>query len=189
MPQFNAGTTLRSPPSIAQISAAGHRPGFGVDNQIDTTTGTVKVRAQFDNSDNALFPNQFVNASFWSRRCKTSSPCRRAAIQRGSRRPAPAYVYCINADNTVAVRPISDRPDRWQLTAVNSGLAAGERVVIDGADRLRDGLHVNFRRSTNGQPPAPGNAEHRRRGRAPKPRARTRTPVAPQRRSASNGGQ
>ena len=122
-----------------------------VDNQIDTTTGTVKVRAQFDNTDNALFPNQFVNARLLVKTLQNVVTVPTSAIQRGS---PGAYVYVINADSTVSVRQIMTGPVDGDMTAVNSGLAAGERVVIDGTDRLRDGLHVSVA-AENGQPAAP----------------------------------
>ena len=112
---------------------------MALDSQIDTTTGTVKVRAQFDNADNALFPNQFVNAQLLVKTLHNVVTVPTAAIQRG----APGtYVYVVNADNTVTVRPIKIGPTDGPMAAVNSGLAAGERVVVDGADRLRDGARV-----------------------------------------------
>ena len=112
---------------------------IALDSQIDTTTGTVKVRAQFDNPDYALFPNQFVNAQLLVKTLTNVVTVPTAAIQRG----APgAYVYVINADNTVSVRPIKVGPNDGPMAAVTSGLSAGERVVIDGTDRLRDGAHV-----------------------------------------------
>ncbi len=111
-----------------------------VDNQIDTTTGTVKVRAQFDNTDNALFPNQFVNARLLVKTLQNVVTVPTSAIQRGS---PGTYVYVINADSTVSVRQIKTGAVDGDLTEVNSGLTAGERVVIDGTDRLRDGLRVS----------------------------------------------
>ena len=126
-----------------------------VDNQIDTTTGTVKVRAQFDNTDNALFPSQFVNARLLVKTLHDVVTVPTPAIQRG----APgAYVYVIGADSTVSVRQITTGPVDGDLTAVNSGLAAGDRVVTDGTDRLRDGLHVSIA--------PPSGAAGRRRARA-----------------------
>ena len=152
MPQLSAGKTL----AVTAYDRANLHPlGTGlvsaVDNQVDTTTGTVKVRAQFDNTDNALFPNQFVNARLLVKTLQNAVTVPTPAVQRGS---PGAYVYVINADNTVAVRPITTGAVDGNLTAVNSGLAAGERVVIDGTDRLRDGLHVIVA-VDNGQPAAP----------------------------------
>ena len=112
-----------------------------LDNQIDTTTGTVKLRAEFDNSEDKLFPNQFVNAQLLVKSLQDVVTVPTAAIQRG----APGtYVYIINADNTVSVRPIKVGPTDGEKAAVDSGLAPGDRVVIDGADRLRDGARVTI---------------------------------------------
>jgi membrane fusion protein, multidrug efflux system len=126
---------------------------MALDSQIDTTTGTVKVRAQFDNPDMALFPNQFVNAQLLVKTLHDVATVPTAAIQRG----APGtYVYVVNADNTVSVRPISVGPADGPLAAVNSGLSVGERVVVDGTDRLRDGTHVVIPGAPAAANPAPG---------------------------------
>jgi membrane fusion protein, multidrug efflux system len=110
-----------------------------IDNQIDTTTGTVKVRAQFDNENNTLFANQFVNVRLLVQTLQNAVTVPTSAIQRG----APGtYVYVINADNTVSVRQVSTGPVDGSITGINSGLSAGERVVTDGTDRLRDGVKV-----------------------------------------------
>jgi multidrug efflux system membrane fusion protein len=140
LPQMNAGTTLQvAAYDRANVKQLATGRVIALDSQIDTTTGTVKVRAQFDNPDSALFPNQFVNAQLLIKTLHDVVVVPTAAIQRG----APgAYVYVINADNTVSVRPIKLGPTDGPTAAVTSGLAAGERVVIDGTDRLRDGAHV-----------------------------------------------
>jgi membrane fusion protein, multidrug efflux system len=145
LPQLNAGAALQVTAydrsnikqlAIGKVSA--------VDSQIDTTTGTVKVRSQFDNADGALFPNQFVNVQLLVKTLQNAVTVPTAAIQRGSPNGQPgSYVYIVGADSTVAVRPITIGPTDGSMTAVNSGLTAGERVVVDGADRLRDGLRVN----------------------------------------------
>jgi membrane fusion protein, multidrug efflux system len=112
-----------------------------LDSQIDTTTGTAKLRAQFDNDDNTLFPNQFVNAQLLVNTLHNVVTVPTAAIQRG----APGtYVYVINANDTVSVRAVSIGPTDGSMAAVNSGLSLGERVVIDGTDRLRDGARVTI---------------------------------------------
>jgi multidrug efflux system membrane fusion protein len=152
MPQLNAGAIL----GVAAYDRANvHELATGqvaaVDNQIDTTTGTVKVRAQFDNADNALFPNQFVNAQLLVKTLQNIVTVPTSAIQRGS---PGAYVYVINADSTVAVRQITVGPTDGSITAVNSGLKAGENVVVDGTDRLRDGLRVSVA-AQNGQSTTP----------------------------------
>jgi multidrug efflux system membrane fusion protein len=140
LPQMNAGTTLQVAAfDRANVKQLATGRVIALDSQIDTTTGTVKVRAQFDNPDSALFPNQFVNAQLLVKTLHDVVVVPTAAIQRG----APgAYVYVINADDTVSVRPIKLGPTDGPTAAVTSGLAAGERVVIDGTDRLRDGAHV-----------------------------------------------
>jgi membrane fusion protein, multidrug efflux system len=126
---------------------------IAVDSQIDTTTGTVKVRAQFDNADNALFPNQFVNAQLLVKTLHDVVTVPTAAIQRG----APGtYVYVINQDNTVSVRPIKIGPTDGPMAAVESGLSLGDRVVVDGTDRLRDGARVIVP-GARGATPAAGN--------------------------------
>ena len=108
------------------------------------------MRAQFDNADNALFPNQFVNAQLLVKTLHNVVTVPTAAIQRG----APgSYVYVVNADNTVSVRPISIGPTDGPMAAVNSGLSVGERVVVDGTDRLRDGARVIM---PGARGPAPG---------------------------------
>jgi membrane fusion protein, multidrug efflux system len=110
-----------------------------IDNQIDTTTGTVKLRADFQNKDDDLFPNQFVNVRLLVKTLQNVVTVPTAAIQRG----APGtYVYVINANDTVSVRPIKVGPSEDDKDVVESGLKPGERVVIEGVDRLRDGAHV-----------------------------------------------
>ncbi len=140
VPQLNAGGTFQVEAfDRANVKLLATGRVIALDSQIDTTTGTVKVRAQFDNPDYALFPNQFVNAQLLVKTLTNVVTVPTAAIQRG----APgAYVYVINADNTVSVRPIKVGPSDGPMAAVTSGLSAGERVVVDGTDRLRDGARV-----------------------------------------------
>jgi membrane fusion protein, multidrug efflux system len=140
MPQLNAGTSLQvAAYDRANVKFLATGRVIALDSQIDTTTGTVKVRAQFDNPDNALFPNQFVNAQLLMNTLHDVVTVPTAAIQRG----APGtYVYVIDADDTVSVRPIKIGPTDGAMAAVESGLSAGERVVIDGTDRLRGGARV-----------------------------------------------
>lgn len=110
-----------------------------LDNQIDPTTGTVKLRAGFDNPDETLFPNQFVNARLLVETQQTVVTVPVAAVQHG----APgAFVYLIGAGDTVAVRPIKTGASDGGMVAVTDGLQPGDRVVVDGTDRLRDGAHV-----------------------------------------------
>ena len=120
------------------------------DNQIDTTTGTVKLRAQFDNEDDALFPNQFVNVRLLVDTLRDATVMPTSAIQRG----APGtFVYLVNADSTVAVKPVdARRRQTGSGSRCSSGLSPGDRVVIDGADKLRNGAKVVVRESAAGRP-------------------------------------
>jgi len=110
-----------------------------VDNQIDPATGTVKVKAEFPNADGALFPNQFVNARMLVETRRDAVVIPAAALQRGSQ---GQFVYVVKDDGTVSVRPVKLGPAEGTRVAVESGLAAGERVVVDGFDRLREGARV-----------------------------------------------
>jgi len=169
MPQYNAGTALEVTAfDRANVKQLAIGKVSAVDSQIDTTTGTVKIRAQFDNSDGALFPNQFVNAQLLVRTLTNVVTVPTVAIQRGSPNGQQgSYVYVVKSDNTVTVQPISIGPTDGSMTAVNTGLSAGDHVVIDGADRLREGLHVNVA-TLDGKPPggagAPAAGAQGRRG-------------------------
>ncbi len=110
-----------------------------VDNQVDTTTGTVKIRAGFANTDNALFPNQFVNVNLLVDTVHNAVLAPNAAIQRG----APGtYVFLLNADNSVSVKNVKTGASDTTNTVITDGLAVGDKVITDGSDRLRDGAHV-----------------------------------------------
>jgi multidrug efflux system membrane fusion protein len=112
-----------------------------VDNQIDTTTGTVRLRAQFDNRDTRLFPNQFVTTLLLVDTLKSTAIVPSAAIQRG----APGvFVYVVNDQRVVNLRPVKLGPTDGQRVAVASGLNPGDQVVVDGADKLRDGAKVTL---------------------------------------------
>jgi len=112
-----------------------------LDNEIDTTTGTVKLRAEFANEDESLFPNQFVNAQLLVDTLHDATIIPTAAIQRG----APGtFVYRVAADNTVTVRPVKLGPTSGEKVAILSGLEVGDMVVVDGADKLREGAQVTL---------------------------------------------
>jgi multidrug efflux system membrane fusion protein len=126
-----------------------------VDNQIDTTTGTVKIRAIFANQDGALFPNQFVNVNLLVNTLHNAVLVPNAAIQRG----APGtFVYLVGADNVVSVRKVKLGPGDAKNTAILDGLAVGDHVVTDGADRLRDGSKVFVPPPAGSAPAAGGTA-------------------------------
>jgi multidrug efflux system membrane fusion protein len=109
------------------------------DNTIDSTTGTIKLKAVFDNRDGALFPNQFVNVRLLLDTLQDATVVPTSAIQRG----APGtYVYVVKDDATVTVRTVKLGPTDGELTSIAEGLAVGERVVSDGADKLREGAKV-----------------------------------------------
>jgi multidrug efflux system membrane fusion protein len=120
-----------------------------IDNEIDTTTGTVKLRANFDNPNELLFPNQFVNAQLLVDTLPNADLVPNAAIQRG----APGtFVYLVKPDNTVAAQPVTLGPSDSQNVAITKGLEPGQLVVVDGADRLKDGAKVSL--VGDGQPAA-----------------------------------
>ncbi len=118
-----------------------------VDSQIDTTTGTVKMRAMFDNADNALFPQQFVNVRLrvLTLHDQTSVPA--AALQRGAQ---GSFVYAVNKDNTVSMRTVTTGVTDGDKIQITQGIKPGDVVVVDGADRLRDGSEVILPKGQHG---------------------------------------
>jgi multidrug efflux system membrane fusion protein len=110
-----------------------------VDNQIDTTTGTVKARAMFDNTDGKLFPNQFVNVRLLVNTLRNQTLVPVAAVQRGAE---GNYVFVVQPDKTVAQRTVTLGPGNATQASITQGLKPGDSVVVDGADRLRDGSKV-----------------------------------------------
>ncbi|MEA3122414.1 MAG: rane fusion protein multidrug efflux system, partial [Paraburkholderia sp.] len=122
-----------------------------VDNEIDTTTGTVKLRAMFPNTGLILFPNQFVNARLLIDTIHDAVIVPTPAVLNGS---SGQFVYLVKPDNTVTVRPVKIGPVDGERTSIASGLAAGERVVIDGSDRLREGAKITIPRTGGDTEPA-----------------------------------
>ena len=110
-----------------------------VDNQIDVATGTLQLKARFDNADESLFPNQFVNARLLVQTRKGATTIPTVAAQQGS---AGAFVFVVKPDDTVDVRQVELGPIYQDHVAVNRGLEIGERVVTEGTDRLRAGARV-----------------------------------------------
>lgn len=110
-----------------------------VDNQIDVATGTVKLKAEFANAGDKLFPNQFVNASLRVETRHDAILVPVAAIQRGTQ---GTFVYVVGQDQAVAIRPVTLGPVAGDIVAIEKGLAADEQVVTDGADKLREGAKV-----------------------------------------------
>ncbi len=120
-----------------------------VDNQIDQTTGTSKLKAVFPNTDSALFPNQFVNVRLWldTRRNVLIIPA--GAIQRG---PTGTFVYVVRDDGTVAVRSVKVGLTQGNDVSIDDGLQAGEKVVTDGAEKLTEGMKVSLRQPSPAAP-------------------------------------
>ena len=113
-----------------------------VDNLIDPSTGTVKLKALFPNTNNELFPNQFVNARLLLEIKRQAVLIASSAVQRG---PQGTFVYLVKADRTVTVRPVTIGVVQGDDTSIAAGLAEGELVVVDGAERLREGSKVDLR--------------------------------------------
>lgn len=112
---------------------------ISIDNQIDITTGTVKLKAEFKNERDELFPNQFVNVRMKVRTIKDALTIPTSAIQQGNR---GAFVYVVQADGTASVRQIKVGDRTADATVILEGIQAGDRVVLEGTDRLRDGARV-----------------------------------------------
>ena len=110
-----------------------------VDNQIDQTTGTVKLRARFENKNDALFPNQFVNARLLVEERTGVTLVPNAAVQRNTQ---SVYVWLVKQDQTVTVRPVTLGVTEGDQTQVLSGLQPGDVVVTDGVDKLQEGTKV-----------------------------------------------
>jgi multidrug efflux system membrane fusion protein len=113
-----------------------------IDNQIDPTTGTAKLKAVFSNQDNRLWPNQFVNTDLLLEIRKNSTVVPTAAILRG---PQGTYVYSVNPDKTVEDKPVTVALTQGDSTVVSSGVNPGETVVTDGQDKLQRGSRIEPR--------------------------------------------
>ncbi|KVE92052.1 MdtA/MuxA family multidrug efflux RND transporter periplasmic adaptor subunit [Burkholderia vietnamiensis] len=112
-----------------------------LDNQIDTSTGTVKLRATFANATGRLFPNQFVNTRLLIDVIRNATIVPTSAVLTGS---IGQFVYVVKPDNTVTVRKVKTGPVDGERTSIVSGVAVGERVVTDGSDRLREGSKISI---------------------------------------------
>lgn len=112
-----------------------------VDNQIDLATGTLRLKAEFPNQDEKLFPNQFVNIRLKVETLKDAVVIPTAAVQFGSRGP---YVYVVNEQNLATVRDLQLGPADGEFQAILKGLKPGENVIIEGVDRLREGRAVTM---------------------------------------------
>lgn len=119
-----------------------------IDNQVDPTTGTLRLKAVFENEDQLLFPNQFVNARLLVDTKREAIVVPSAAVQRG---PTSTFVYVVQADETVELRTVVIGPAEGNETSIESGLTAGELVVTDGIDKLQPGTKVSMREKENGK--------------------------------------
>jgi multidrug efflux system membrane fusion protein len=131
-----------------------------IDNQIDPTTGTAKLKAVFSNTDNQLWPNQFVNANLLLETRKNSTVIPTAAILRG---PQGTFVYAVNPDKTVQDKVVTVSLTQGDTTVITAGLNPGDTVVTDGQDKLQRGSRIEPRNASPSGGPggAPANGGHR----------------------------
>src|SRR5580700_3089160 len=127
-----------------------------IDNQIDTTTGTYKLKAVFDNTKNELFPNQFVNVHLLVDTKRNVVLVPTTAILRGAQ---GTYVFTVGSDNTVKIRNVTVAQSTGTVSGISVGLAAGDSVVTDGQDKLQDGTKVEPRATTVVPTVNPGGAK------------------------------
>ena len=143
-----------------------------IDNQIDPTTGTVRLKASYGNTDGVLYPNQFVNARVLIDVLHDAVLAPAEAIQRG---PQGAFVYVVKPDKVVQMRRVQLGPSEGAITAVRSGVTDGEALVVDGAEKVQDGARAEptmRKAAPAGAPATPGAAG------TPNPPARTPRPGA-----------
>jgi len=141
LPQVHSGKVLAVDAYDRELKrklAAGKL--LAVDNQVDPTTGTVRLKAQFPNADEALFPDQFVNARLLVNVLRGAVTVPTAAIQRS---PQSTYVYVVKPDHTVENRNVAVELTEGDDAVIQSGLAAGDLVIVDGVDKLRPGMKVD----------------------------------------------
>jgi len=167
MDQLRSGGTL-----TAQVFDRGNSTQIGtgqvqaVDSQIDTTTGTIKLRALFANEDSRLFPNQFVNIQLIVNVLHDQIVMPSSAVHRGAPNGiAGTFVYLVNTTaNTVAVRPVTLGIIDGERVAVTKGLQAGDIVVTEGGDRLRDGASILLPANTTQHPTTAAPQQQHKRG-------------------------
>ncbi len=164
MEQMQAGATL-GVTSYDRSNAKKLADGtlITIDNTVDTTTGAVKLRASFPNTDNKLFPNQFVNAQLLLKTLPNTIRAPVAAVQQG----APgSFVYLVKPDNSVGIQVVKTGVTDGDQIQILSGLKAGDTVVVDGADRLKDGAKITVSGNAKGSatpnngPGAPPGQQH-----------------------------
>jgi multidrug efflux system membrane fusion protein len=151
-----------------------------IDNQIDTTTGTYKLKAVFNNDRNLLFPNQFVNVHLLADVKKNLVIVPASAIQRG---PQGTYVYVVQSGNTAKIQTVTIALTTANTVGLSAGLNAGDVVVVDGQDKLQDGSQVNPSTA-----PAAPNAQNTNAGQQPSPQQSNAQSGAPRRTDAPQQG-
>jgi multidrug efflux system membrane fusion protein len=128
-----------------------------VDNQVDTATGMVKLRATFANADEALFPNEFVNVHLLVNTLQNATLVPSQAVQSG----APgSYVYVVKPDSTVSVQTVTTGPTDGTNTVITKGISPGDVVVTDGVDRLSDGAKVSVAITPTAAPSGEAGTHH-----------------------------
>ena len=162
-----------------------------IDNQIDQTTGTFRLKAVFDNANRTLWPNQFVNARLLLETKKNTTVIPAAAIQTGTQ---GTFVYLVKDDNTVEIRQVKVNNTQGGIVSIASGLTKGDRVVTDGQDRLQAGMRVNPQSDARGSDAAPKSDVTRQRSSQPAGAGDGQSPQtqgaqAGERRSRQNGGE
>ncbi len=143
LPAVRAGMAAGKLPVIAFSADDKIQLGVGelvtVDNTVDIATGTIKLKARFENADTKLWPGQFINARLQTEMRKGALVIPSIAVQRG---PANLFVYVVKPDNTAALTPIKIGQDDGQFAIVNTGLEDGAQVVVNGQSRLQNGARV-----------------------------------------------
>lgn len=140
MKQINAGLTLpveaynREQTKLLETGKL-----LTMDNQVDPSTGTVKLKAEFQNDQNFLFPNQFVNVELWIDTLQDATLVPTTAIQHNADN---SFVYILNSDQTVSIKPVMVGVTVTGDTTISSGISPGQSVVVEGADKLSDGAAV-----------------------------------------------
>jgi multidrug efflux system membrane fusion protein len=164
LPRFRSGANL-TVVAVGGEHAAAIAKGrlIAIDNQIDPTTGTVKLRAEFANENEQLFPNEFVDADLLADTLHDVLLAPTTAIQRGAKGP---FVYVIKPGGIVSPRQVKLGPAGSENVVIEDGLQSGERVVTEGADKLREGAAVTVPAS-NPPPPPADSAGSRKKSKAP----------------------
>jgi len=141
LPPLRAGKTLAVLASLDEGSAQKLAEGklLAIDNQVDVSTSTIRIKAIFPNEDQALYPNQLIYAKLLVDTLRGAVVVPTAALQRS---PQSTYVFVVKADQTVEIRNVDIQLTQGEDTVVRQGLAAGETVVIDGVDKLQAGTRV-----------------------------------------------